>query len=260
MHSLLKPRYLLALLAAVVAACVAAWFFLLRQPPDLRELSSIRAQWQVMPHDADDETRDALAERCLDLEARRPGTVGGLSALLLASTHPPDTPAGKQAHRRLADQIQSADVGKLAAAFDRSLGRLGKLEPLAPALLARARNEPDHPRTACLLAAVCSITHPGADAEPPAAYVEAADSIAQTYPDSPDLAHFCEGLGASPAGSPHWAHRFERHLRAILLANQDRKVRCAASFALASVVQSSPDDRQAEAEKLFEEFCSDFDG
>ena len=54
--------------------------------------------------------------------------------------------------------------------------------------------------------------------------------------------------------------RFERHLRAILKVNRDRSVRCRAQFALASVVQNAPEDRQAEAETLFEQYCAEFDG
>jgi thiol-disulfide isomerase/thioredoxin len=61
-------------------------------------------------------------------------------------------------------------------------------------------------------------------------------------------------------GSQPWAPRFERHLRAILKVNQDRAVRCRAQFALASVVQNAPADRQEEAEALFEQYCAEFDG
>ena len=37
-------------------------------------------------------------------------------------------------------------------------------------------------------------------------------------------------------------------------------MRCRAQFALASVVQNAPEDRQAEAESLFEQYCVEFDG
>ena len=96
--------------------------------------------------------------------------------------------------------------------------------------------------------------------EPSPLYTEAADLIADRYADSPDIGHFCEGLGFLSHGSQPWAPRFERHLRAILKANRDRAVRCRAQFALASVVQNAPEDRQAEAETLFEQYCAEFDG
>src|SRR5262249_26997327 len=71
--------------------------------------------------------------------------------------------------------------------------------------------------------------------------------------------HFPEGL-AGTAGSPPWGGRYERHLRAILDVNQNRAVRCAAQYALASVVLVAGADRQAEAGGLFEKFCAEFDG
>jgi hypothetical protein len=49
-------------------------------------------------------------------------------------------------------------------------------------------------------------------------------------------------------------------LRAILKANRDRAVRCRAQFALASVVQNAPEQRQEKAEALFEQYCAEFDG
>jgi poly(3-hydroxybutyrate) depolymerase/peroxiredoxin len=42
--------------------------------------------------------------------------------------------------------------------------------------------------------------------------------------------------------------------------NQDRFVRCAAQFALASVVLATGEERQSEALALFEQFCAEFDG
>jgi predicted esterase/thiol-disulfide isomerase/thioredoxin len=103
------------------------------------------------------------------------------------------------------------------------------------------------------------MTSPEDDRDPSALYREAADLIADRYAASPDINHFCEVL-AGPADSPPWAARYERHLRAILEVNRDRKVRCAALYALASVVMVAGEDRQAEAETLFEQFCTEFDG
>lgn len=117
----------------------------------------------------------------------------------------------------------------------------------------------DKPDWGRLLASCCAILAPEDDGEPPALYQEAADLIAERYAASPDLCHFCESL-AGVTGSPPWAVRYERHLRAILEANRNRAVRCMAQYALASVVLAAGEERQAEAEALFEQFCSEFDG
>ena len=103
------------------------------------------------------------------------------------------------------------------------------------------------------------MTNPRTDGDPPAIYGEVADLIADRYAGSPDICHFCEGLGLF-SGTSEWAGRYEPHLRAILQVNQHRKVRCTAQFALACVVQIASEDRQAEAEALFEQFCTEFDG
>ncbi|HEV2293643.1 MAG TPA: redoxin domain-containing protein [Tepidisphaeraceae bacterium] len=147
-------------------------------------------------------------------------------------------------------------MDNLVAAFNG--GVVGVWRPLhnvAPAFLARARQSPDHPKAARLLAAVCSATLPDEDGNPPAIYEEAANLIADRYASSPDISNFCEGLRSAP-----WAVPYERHLRAVLQVNQDRFVRCSAQFALANVVQAAAEDQQAEAEALFEQFLAEFDG
>jgi thiol-disulfide isomerase/thioredoxin/predicted esterase len=182
-----------------------------------------------------------------------------VSALFLAACHAPQTPAGRDAAQLFAEEIKSADPEVLAKAFNYVGGRSEVTPQLAPLLLARVRMEPEHPRWGRLLAACCTLLAPAEDGQPPALYQEAADLIAQRYAASPDLQNFCERLGG-PAGSPPWAVPYERHLRTILEVNRDRKVRCAAQFALASVVMVAGEQRQAEAEALFEKFCSEFDG
>ncbi len=62
------------------------------------------------------------------------------------------------------------------------------------------------------------------------------------------------------SGSPRWAGQFERHLRTLLEANQNRQARCAALFALASVIQSYGESHQIEAEELYKKFLREFDG
>ena len=245
-------------------------------PPDVREFWSIKAEaqeadnecWEALLNAKSREEKDKataakdakdvrLAERCLGVAQRHPDTVGGLSALLFASTRAPKTDAGKEAKRQLAGQIGTAEIGNLAEAFDRgAVGNLRPLEGLAPALFVRARQSPDHPKAARLLAAICGMTQPDEDAEPPAIYAETAGLIADKYASSPEIHYFCEGL----RDGARWTPPYERHLRAILQVNQDRNVRCAAQFALAALVQSTSEDRQTEAETLFKQFLAEFDG
>src|SRR5579875_471721 len=258
-----KRRLLWTLLPILLLLAFAgAWYLWNRPPPDIREYSEIQYEWQTTQLGTITEAeRDQRTNRCLDIARRYPGSVGGLAALITASATSPDTPAGKEAYRQLAQQIETANVGNLAAAFDLSRGQLQTLQQLAPAILARVKQDPDHPRAARLLAEICVMTNPRDEEEPPALYQEAGDLIASRYADSPDIYRFCEGLGGSLSPtSPPWAGRFETHLRTILEQNRDRYVRCLAQFALASVVQCTAEDRQHEAEALFEQFRSEFDG
>jgi thiol-disulfide isomerase/thioredoxin len=225
----------------------------------VRAFGSVSREWNHLGPHSDLDTHNRLAKRCLDVNRQFPGTAGGLSALLLAASNAPQTPAGQDANRQFAQQIETADLGLLAWAFKYSSGRLRAVPQFAAPLLVRVRRTPDHLRCGQLLAECCAMTRPQDEGEPPAVYQEAADLLADRYAGSPEIQHFPEGL-AGVTGSPPWAVRYERHLRAILDANHDRAVRCAAEYALASVVLSAGDDRQAESEALFKKFCADFDG
>jgi predicted esterase/thiol-disulfide isomerase/thioredoxin len=262
MFSFLKRRKRLTTLAGVlvIAVLVAVWFLFFQQPPDMREALSVRSEWLAAREDMDVPTKERLASRCLEISRKYPDTLGGLLALQMASAFAPETEPGRQARQQFIQQIETADIGRLAQVFDLGVGSWQAQADLAPTILARARRSGEHPRTGRLLAAVCVMTRPSNNGEPSITYTEAANLIADSHAGSADIANFCEGLGASPSGSPTWAHQFEKHLRSILEQNRDRKVRCAAQFALANVVQSSGEERQAEAEALFEQFCSEFDG
>ncbi len=148
-------------------------------------------------------------QRCLEVEKRNRGKLGGLSALFLAATRGSKSEAGKEAHRLLGSYIETADIGDLATAFDYGiLGDWRSLEGHAPAFLARARQNPEHPKSPRLLTAVCSATRPDEDGTPPPIFVEAANLIADKYAASPEVANFCFSL---QAGDP-WTAPFERHL------------------------------------------------
>ena len=202
-----------------------------------------------------------LSQRCLALAKKYPDTVAELGALYFAACCWPNTEDGKKAGETLAQRAASADMEHLARLFalphpfpDQRVRMLG------PLILDRVKKNPNHHKAAQLLADVCQLTEPDTDTtEAPAAFVEAADLIAERYADSPDIEHFCEVLGIG-FGSPPWTGRFEEHLRTILSKNQDRWVRVSASFALASVVQGTGESRQVEAEQLYQHFVEKFDG
>ena len=251
--------FFLAWASAVVGSFVV-WLLVYRQPIDVRVFWSVRSDWDGAGQQPDEKKtdleKDKLAVRCLEVAEDYPGTGGELSALLMAATRAENTPAGKEASRQLARRIAAADLDQLDKAFDRAVRDWKPLRNLAPDLLARARRDPDHPKAARLLAAICAATKPDEDGTPPAIYAEAADLSADKYAASPRIAHFCEGLRSGAS----WTLPYERHLRAVAQVNPDRCTRCAASFALASVVQANGEGRQAEAEALFEQFLKEFDG
>ena len=208
-----KWRILLAgIIGVVILVKVTDWLIWLRQPPDLREYFAVRAEWQSTADPISLATKERLTSRCLEIGRKYPGTVGGLSAIAEAALSP-DTSAGRQAQQEFARQLETADIGMLAQAFEWSLGQWGRLNLLPRRFSPARRQSLDHPRTGRLLAAVCTITERKArDApEPPALYIEAADLIADRCADRPDIGHFCEGLGFLSNGSQRWAPRFERH-------------------------------------------------
>ena len=205
-----------------------------------------------------------LAEQCLQVADQHPGSQGALAALYLAASRSPDLDAGKQAFRRLSDSLASVDLGDferaLMASRVESPAAKSVFERIAPALIERVKQTPDHPKAAALLARICAKQGYDSQTETsPEHFTEAADLLAAQYADSPDIFNFCEILGGGMHVSPHWGTAFEGHLQTILSKNEHRYVRCTASLATASIVQLSI-DRQAEAEKLYELFLAEYDG
>jgi uncharacterized protein (TIGR03067 family) len=226
-----------------------------RTPAERRWIESVRA-----PNAA------PLAEHCVRLagvSAERPADrAAALAALWWAAGNAPDSIAGKQARAILENgAIAAADLDHVHAAIG-SAWVFPRETPwtLAPHVLERAKQQLDHPKAAALLTWVCvnALADPTLP-ERSAVFAQAAELIAARFGSSPDIASFCECLGG-PGARPAWAWRYERHLRGILEKNAHRRVRAAAQFALARVVQSTEEARQAEAEQLFEQFLSDFDG
>ncbi len=280
MRSLFRRRWFwLVAVSLLLFGGGGAFYLLNRPPPDRRAFWPIQSEWSVADHERDQAMRpgnsaqeqeearaeyaarqEALAQRCLQLADRYPDSTGEIAALLLASKRAANIPAGKEALSRLIGRVDSIDIEHLARPFDWVPGPSHHLTPLAQALLARARKDADHPKAARLLTAVCTITRPRDEPQPPAIFVEAADLLAARYADSPDIVNFCECLNNLMGGDKPWAGRYEPHLRKVLELNQDRRVRSAATVALASVVQSAGEERLPEAEGLYEKFLDEFDG
>jgi hypothetical protein len=202
-----------------------------------------------------------FAERCLKLAETNPDTMAGLAALCWAVRNTPSSEAGKKACVILkGGRLGRTDLDVLVAALDSARTMPpGKPQELAPLVLDRVKQQLDHPRAAGLLTWVCTCYSNDESAEVPRPFAEAADLIAGRFADSPDIRHFCEVLGCLGT-SPPWAGSYEKHLRTILDKNRHPKMRYRALFALASVVQSGDEARQDEAEKLYQQFLTDFDG
>src|SRR5579862_3864887 len=245
------------------------------------ELGEIRDEWREAvearynarhaaktPREKDDaadqfsKAQERLVQRCWAVAKQRAGTAEELRALKMIACHVPNAEDGDRATESLIKYIGSADFALLKSGLQFGTGVSdAPLKRLAPILLDRIKKTPDDPHAAQLLASVvCPLCAVGDNATtPPPAFTAAADLIVERYAESPEIQNFCEVLGMN-VGHPHWAVHFERHLRTILKRNRDRKVRVAASFALASVVQQSGESRQAEAEKLYQDFVDQFDG
>jgi thiol-disulfide isomerase/thioredoxin len=280
MASLVKRRWFWAFLALATVAAVV-WQVYFAGDPMVRGYSAISHGWdsamrkyhQTLQNAKTGEEREAIqatrapdpaayAKRCLALADAHPGTWAEVAALTWATSHAPNTEEGKKAHARLAGGVvATADLYDLARGFISVRGASKEpLRDLTPAVVDRVKKEPGHEEAAWLLTWVCT-TYFGdtaLEAAPPA-FTEAADLIVARHADSPEITNFCECFGTGH-GTPSWAGPFEKHLQAILKKNDNRRVRRAAMFALASVVQSAGEARQAEAEALYKGFLGEYDG
>jgi hypothetical protein len=100
-----------------------------------------------------------FAQRLLNIAEKYPGTQAELTALWWIVCHTPNAEAGKKAYDRLAKgRVASADLGELAAAFERNHEFLAERKAfgLAPIVLDRVKRNPDHAKAAWLLNWVCS--------------------------------------------------------------------------------------------------------
>ena len=243
--------------ALLVVALSMVLLFAWRAPDQRDPFARLYGDWRKLSAEKRSKP-EAFAERCLELARLHPDTPAELAALCWAAGNAPASAPGKEAFALLEGcRIDRADPAVLVWALKST--REVRPGPLAPLVLANAQRNLDHPQAAKLLAWVCTGQQADDSGEAPPAFAEAADLIADRFAASPDNHHFCESLGVGD-GSPPWAGRYEKHLRTILEKNRTRLVRCTASFALASVVDSMGPDRQDEALALYRQFLKDFDG
>lgn len=266
MRKLLKQFLLFAGFSFLVLATAVVGIVLWDLPPvSVRECMALGWEWdqfRTTRSGTDSERlarREEFAERSLQLAEQNPKSAVELAALMLADAWAADTSAGRQAGERLVARIASADFKTLS----RACQGFGIFSPLSvdravPAVLARAKQELQHPKAAYLLARVCgSLGWASESNEPPDHFAEVADLIVTHCADSPDIYNFCEVLG-NGLSSPRWAPQFESHLNRILQVNRNRWVRCTALMALAQIAQSY-EERHPEAEERFQALLTEFD-
>ena len=124
---------------SLVCILASVWFFVLRPPADIREFWAVQPGSDVDPAGAKTENNNT-ATRYLEVGRRYPGSIGGISALLMAATIAPDSEASQEANRRLSQEIETAEIGNITSAFDRGVrGSWKPLKNLAPAFLAQAQ-------------------------------------------------------------------------------------------------------------------------
>lgn len=210
-----------------------------------------------------DTNRRQLPHELMELADKYPNTTGGLAALYWAAFISSDPTISQSASQLFQQYAAAADVDLLARSIRLGRSRIqesgGNLE-IARVLLNRVKEHPTHARTPEVLTCVCRLS--AADSTERRAnsvFSDAADLIATHHAASPDITNFCEILGRG-TGSAAWASSFERHLKSILEENEHRHIRCAASFALASVVQLAQEDRQEEVTQLYQRFLNEFTG
>jgi thiol-disulfide isomerase/thioredoxin len=269
------PYRALLVLALLAALGIAAYAGHLQSDQSMEELNSgwsrdfynsiverkkakTPAEAQKVQSEYAKKERDYVA-RSLALAKKSPNSADALIALKLIACRTPATPEGKQASQSLIKQAASADLETLAKAlhFPTNVSD-DPVYPVVPIVLDRVKKNLAHPQAARLLASVVCGSVDRDAVKPPAEFKEAADLIVGRYADSPDITNFCEIVGFL-GEAQKWAVDYEKHLRTILQRNKHRDVLVSATYSLASVVAAT-DDRQEEAEKLYEEAIKKYDG
>lgn len=199
--------------------------------------------------------------RLIEVAHQNPGTAAKVGALAFLAQRWPKSVEGKASVSELPKAVEETPIDELAKCFERtSFGNGSNWKPFGIALMARVEREPAHPRNGRILSTAAQVLRPTInDKEPSVEMIQIAGTIQTRYATSPDLVNFCEVL--SDRENPHgWMRQFEPHVRHILEVNQKRIVKCAAHFALATIIRAGGIERQEEAKKVYEEFLANFDG
>ena len=216
-------------------------------------LSELNKRKTLVPPDP-----EVFAKRYLEFAEAHPAGFAGLVALCRAACLAPTVRIGRESDlppRRRA--YRHSGIGRplsRARRVQNNKSRKDCGKSLAPQVLAAVKRQLAHPSAAKLLTWIC-VTF-AKEQSTSAVFAESADLIVARFANSPDIGNLCELIG----NSPRWSAKAEQDLRTILDNNQDRAVRAASSFALASVVQRAGESRQNEAETLYEDFVRKFDG
>jgi len=209
--------------------------------------------------------QDETRTRCMQIAASNHNNQAGTTALLMVARRWSDSFEAKEAHAKLLELTETLPMDALGMALNNgsagSNGELATWRPFAAHLIERVRHEPDHRDSAWVLCqSSCLVNPDGYSATGPCEeFVAIAELIRSKFASRENIQNFCEVVGGNGNAS-EWALAYESHLREILAVNQDRFVRCVTKFNLASIVRAGGIDRQAEAEKLFEEYLAEFDG
>lgn len=202
-----------------------------------------------------------ISDEYLGVRGEGPVARTELAALYWCAREASDSKIGRRALARLSRVIPSIELDPLADAVALTLDRPNRaVRPLASGLLVRVRQEPDHVRSAQILAAVCSITCADVESrEPDAVFQQAADLFVARYLASPEIRKLVECLIAEPV-SPRWGTGFQEHLQKIADGNPDPSIQCRAVYAQACLARRDASSTSIPAEDLFQKVVDTIDG
>lgn len=223
------------------------------------------AEWQLL------KTNEQLGLGVIDAPTARrqlirlanenPRTSEKLQALFTLARRWETSDEGQTALRCLPAAVIESSIRDVATATRRSPADSGPAwYSVADALVQRVHQSPNHPDTGQILSTAASIRIPGDDELVASEeLVDLAATIVEVASHSPDLMCFCDRLFNRSHPRP-WMRPFEPVMRSILDNNNDRLVRCSATFALGTIIRAGGPERQQEAVAVFEQLLEQFDG
>ncbi len=256
---LLRIFGVLAVLVLLLAAAIAVIIWDPFQPADIRAMKGIRATIQTRGRLSADEKHQLLLQ-CKQVSDDYPNTRGGVISELMGATYLADADREGVMVKRLDKSIATTDLEVLEKSFYQHVGGLNKIKNLGPTLSKRLDENPDHPSAAGLTVRLAQMNFPEEGEEPSEIYLAIADRIRERYADQEGVLGFCEPFVQAYLHNTPWPRKLEPHLSAILKKNTHRSVRCTSQLALAQIAMVYGEERQDQAEMLFQDFLTEFDG